>query len=203
VSVKQIAAVRAKIQADIAKLRADHAECAQLIAADRAALQSARAVLEAQLSPLRQKLADDQANCAATLHADQVALHQAYAAGQATIVADLAAVQAAGADSALRHAALEKLAADQHALQQALAPLTETLHHDSAECAALLAADRKAIEDVMHNDTAVQQAHDKLLADTRSCLQRLAADRHQLIADMLKLRDDLAHRCHDGDVHTA
>ena len=56
---------------------------------------------------------------------------------------------------------------------------------------------------MLHNDTAVRLAHDTLAADMRAVLQKLAADRHQLIADMQKLQEDLAHRCHDGDVHTA
>ena len=201
VSAEQITADRAKVHESMAKLRADHAECAALLAADRAALQAARAALEAQLAPLRQKLAEDQVNCAEMLHADRAAVQAAYQAGQATILADRAAVHAAGDDPVKRHEALAKLAADQQALQQTVAPLLQTLHEDSAECSALLAADAKAVSDALHNDTAVKAAHDKLAADTLACITKVAADRHQLISDMQKLRSDLAHRCPDDHPH--
>jgi hypothetical protein len=79
----------------------------------------------------------------------------------------------------------------------------QALHEDSTECAARLAADRQAIDAVIHDDAAVRTAADKLAADTAECLAKLAADRHQLAADMQKLREDVAHRCTDGDAHHA
>jgi chromosome segregation ATPase len=209
VSDEQIAADRAAVQQDMSKLRADRAECEKLLAADRAALKAATDALQAKLTPLREKLAADQAECAATLQADRKAIHDVYDAFQSKIQADLEAVHAAGTDPAKRHAALAQLEADRAALRAALAPLMKTLHDDTAECTALLNADRQAIADVLHSDTAVRQAREKLAADHRACAEKLAADYHQLQADLQKLREDLAHRCpdgehhHDGDPHTA
>ena len=201
VSNEQVAADHAKVQQDTTKLQVDRAQAHKLLTADRAALKAATDAFNAKLAPLRQKLADDQAKCTAMLQADRRAIHDAYQAGQMKIQADLAAVHDAGSDPAKRHAALSRLAADREALHDALAPLMQRLRDDAAGCHSLLAADQQGISDVQHNDTTVQKAHDKLAADTRAVAEKLAADSHQLEADVQKLHEDLAHRCPDGDHH--
>ena len=204
VTADQLAADRTAVQQDLAKLSADRQACHDLINADRAALQSAREALRAKLEPLLKKLHDDEAKCHETLAADRAAVVAAQRAGQQTILADLAALHAAGTDPAKRQAALDKLAADRKALQDTLTPLIKKAHDDQAACATLLAADRQAITDLFHNDATVQAAQDKLTKDLHDCQAKLAADAEKLHADAQKLRDDYAHRCtedHDGDGH--
>jgi hypothetical protein len=199
VSAETIAADRQKITDDLAKLASDRAAGEQNVQQKSDALDAARQALQTQAAPLRSKLSQDRSQCEQTLRADQFAIQQANQSLFKQIMNDVKAVVAAKGDAAARQAAIDKLAADRQQLQTTLAPLLEKLQKDATDCATLLAADQKAIDDLFANDPAVKAAQAALDAARKQAADTLAADRATLDADRGQLDDDLEHQCDGQD----
>jgi len=194
---RQLFAVSATIQADLAKIAADRTQIINDRAAAIAQLKLDAAQYAADrltrlnsVAGLRVQLKNDIATKRAVLIQDTKTFVANFQAAAALVKADSLQVRADRNDPTARAADLQKLATDTDALIAAKLNNAQ-VKQDLADLKAVIAADRAGIITVIKTQTPTEVSDlQKIAADRSAMISTLAADTALLKADLLKLRAD-------------
>lgn len=180
-----------QVQADVQQLRTDQLNGAALLKADRLAIVNAVNATRGNIAALVTKLRTDVLAFAQQAQQNNASLFTTLQGDLATIRTHLIQLRVDRGNASLVASDLAALASDRAAVAAHRATARSTLFTILANRQTALRADLTAIANARLNDPGVKAAQDKLIADTLSVRQTLAADQLKLAQDRVKLVTDI------------